>query len=413
MLIEKNAQYYLKRTRAFAKEIEFDIPEHLRTKKEVDINELFPVVIGCIADLSADIVRDENIDKQVDIHKKELYFASKFYDSYINLRVTDISAEKNYFYLVGAIAYYLCDQIGSSIVLIKLIDRETLNLSKNELDILLYHLLKNDVEINDKEILNSCNSKYISEFINKYNRLMTHGLTLDFQFIKEFRQSIYDTNDCRDIFLIDALLAIFILKTKHSVFEMLPKYSYIELNDLVDIVNSGHFVRELWPSQRFMCEEGFFKGKSGVVQMPTGSGKTKAMSMAIYSAFCSESVRLSVVVAPFRALCREISTDLRHDLEFNNELHKIIYTLKNNNIDKILSNNIIDLITEYHMLILEDAPKRNNIPENNENRKTITEDKIINENVKKEKRSFFIKFLPTIIAVLGLLVAYIIYNAAF
>ena len=65
------------------------------------------------------------------------------------------------------------------------------------------------------------------------------------------------------------------------------------------------------------------------------------------------------------------------------------------------------------MLILEDAPKRNNIPENNENRKTITEDKIINENVKKEKRSFFIKFLPTIIAVLGLLVAYIIYNAAF
>lgn len=104
---------------------------------------------------------------------------------------------------------------------------------------------------------------------------------------------------------------------------------------------------------------------------------------------------------------------IMNDLEFNNELHKIIYTLKNNNIDKILSNNIIDLITEYHMLILEDAPKRNNIPENNENRKTITEDKIINENVKKEKRSFFIKFLPTIIAVLGLLVAYIIYNAAF
>lgn len=320
MLIEKNAQYYLKRTRAFAKEIEFDIPEHLRTKKEVDINELFPVVIGCIADLSADIVRGENVDKQVDIHKKELYFASKFYDSYINLRVTDISAEKNYFYLVGAIAYYLCDQIGSSMVLIKHIDKQTLNLSKNELDILLYHLLKNDVEINDKEILNSCNSKYMSEFINKYNSLMTHGLTLDFQFIKEFRQSVYDTNDCRDIFLIDALLAIFILKAKHSVFEMLPKYSYIELNDLVDIINSGHFVRELWPSQRFMCEKGFFKGESGVVQMPTGSGKTKAMSMAIYSAFCSGSVRLSVVVAPFRALCREISTDLRHDLEFNNDI---------------------------------------------------------------------------------------------
>ena len=37
MLIEKNAQYYLKRTRAFAKEIEFDIPEELRAQKDICI----------------------------------------------------------------------------------------------------------------------------------------------------------------------------------------------------------------------------------------------------------------------------------------------------------------------------------------------------------------------------------------
>ncbi len=37
MLIEKNAQYYLKRTRAFAKEIEFDIPEELRAQKDINI----------------------------------------------------------------------------------------------------------------------------------------------------------------------------------------------------------------------------------------------------------------------------------------------------------------------------------------------------------------------------------------
>lgn len=50
--------------------------------------------------------------------------------------------------------------------------------------------------------------------------------------------------------------------------------------------------------------------------MPTGAGKTKAMSMAIYSAFCTEKIGLSIVIAPFRALCREISNDLKHDLKF-------------------------------------------------------------------------------------------------
>ena len=54
--------------------------------------------------------------------------------------------------------------------------------------------------------------------------------------------------------------------------------------------------------------------------MPTGAGKTKALSIAIYSSLSSESTKLSVVVAPFRALCREIYDDLRSDLSFDNNI---------------------------------------------------------------------------------------------
>ena len=96
MLIEKNAQYYLKRTRAFAKEIEFDIPEELRAQKDINIDELFPVAIACIADLSADIVRGKESDKQIKARKKELYFASKFYDSYLHLNSTNRLSDRNY-----------------------------------------------------------------------------------------------------------------------------------------------------------------------------------------------------------------------------------------------------------------------------------------------------------------------------
>lgn len=317
MLIDKNAQYFLKRTRAFAKEMEFDIPEELRALKDINIDELFPVAIACVADLSADIVRGKESDEQIKAHKKELYFASKFYDSYLQLHNPDISLDCNYFNLIGAIAYYLCDQIGSSMVLIKNINIETLDLSQNKLDILAYHLLNNSPNIEISQSLNPNNNEHISEFVRQYNELMTHGISIDRGFISAFRKSIYATNDFRDIFLVDALLAIFILKINHSIFEMLPKGSNIPLEMLIEIVNSGHFVRELWPSQRYMCEMGLFKGKSGVVQMPTGAGKTKAMSMAIYSAFCTETVGLSIVIAPFRALCREISNDLKHDLNFD------------------------------------------------------------------------------------------------
>lgn len=317
MLIEKNAKYFLKRTRAYAKEIEFNIPDELRTPRDVPIEELFPVAIACIADLSADIVRGKQSDEQIKAHKQELYFASKFYDSYLNLNNSDVLSNHNYFNLVGAIAYYLCDQIGSSMVLVKNINVESLDLSKHKLDILLYYLLKNTPHIEYSKMLVSNDNEYILEFVRQYNELMSRGIAIDRTFIKRFRENIYETNDFRDIFLVDALLAIFILKANHSIFEMLPKGSYISTDKLVEIVNSGHFVRELWPSQRYMCELGLFKGRSGVVQMPTGAGKTKAMSMAIFSAFCSGTVNLSIVIAPFRALCREISSDLKHDLKFD------------------------------------------------------------------------------------------------
>ena len=65
MLIENSSKYYLKRTRAFSKEIEFNVPEDLQSKKDVNIEELFPLAIACIADLSADIVRGKIKVEQV------------------------------------------------------------------------------------------------------------------------------------------------------------------------------------------------------------------------------------------------------------------------------------------------------------------------------------------------------------
>ncbi|MDE6593539.1 MAG: DEAD/DEAH box helicase [Oscillospiraceae bacterium] len=312
----------MKRARASAKEIEFNVPDDLKSKKDVNIDELFPLAIACIADLSSGIIRQEIPIKQVREYSKELYFASKFYDAYtyINENEQKYFDDNNYFYLVGAIAYYLCDQVGSSSVLAQKVNLSTLNLSHSKLDVLLYHILINNAHIENNSTTNPYNNDYTSLFIRQYNQLMTEGADIDYKLINSFRKYIYDQNNFRDIFLIDALLAIFILKSEYSIFSMLPMYSNISRESLVNIVKSNHFVRELWPSQRLMCESGLFNGKSGVIQMPTGAGKTKSLSIAIYSSFCSEQNKLSVVVAPFRALCREIYDDLKADLCFDNNI---------------------------------------------------------------------------------------------
>ncbi len=45
------------------------------------------------------------------------------------------------------------------------------------------------------------------------------------------------------------------------------------------------YMYELWPAQIRLGEVGVFSGKSAIVQMPTSSGKTKSMSIAIRVAF--------------------------------------------------------------------------------------------------------------------------------
>ena len=59
------------------------VPDELKAKKDVDIDELFPVAIACIADLSSGIIRQEIPVTQIKQYSSELYFASKFYDAYI------------------------------------------------------------------------------------------------------------------------------------------------------------------------------------------------------------------------------------------------------------------------------------------------------------------------------------------
>ena len=123
--------------------------------------------------------------------------------------------------------------------------------------------------------------------------------------------------------LSNIMAAVAIVKCSNGTFRVLKSYSSIPESMIKDMVANGKIIKELWPAQKLMAEKGFFSGKSGVVQLPTGAGKTKAIALCILSSLSNGDSNLSIVVAPFRALCREISSDLRRSFSYTDTIEVV------------------------------------------------------------------------------------------
>ncbi|COM20498.1 DEAD/DEAH box helicase [Streptococcus pneumoniae] len=62
--------------------------------------------------------------------------------------------------------------------------------------------------------------------------------------------------------------------------------------------------------------------------MPTSSGKTASINLTLRSAFYSNRIDNALIVAPFRALCREIYRDINaHFVDENNVIVSEVFDL--------------------------------------------------------------------------------------
>lgn len=319
MLIEGTSKYLLKKTRAKAKMYEYLVPEDLHIEIEDNIPELLLIAIGTIGDVSAEIVRSNNANL---IKEKEvvarLEFASSFFDAFLNSKIDNSS--EYYYYLLGSVAYYLSGKLGSSQVLIKKIEISELDLDCNGMDVILANSLKKDYRFNN--IKNEYQPHYdffngLSEILSRYRE---NEIIDDIDSIHVLRSYIYEHGSSLEMLLIDSLFAIIIIKQNNLAIKVLPEFSQIKHEMWKKSINEGNLIKELWPSQLKLGEEGVYRGISSVIQMATGTGKTKAISLIIYSAFLSERSNFSIVVAPFRALCREIVYDLEKDFKFDKKI---------------------------------------------------------------------------------------------
>ncbi|MFK5975749.1 MAG: DEAD/DEAH box helicase [Sulfurovum sp.] len=300
---ENRSKHLLSITRSKAKMYEYSvhIDDHIDIS-DYDPSKLYVLTIGLIGDLSFYVIED-NRAKIKEI-KEELKFASYFFDAFLQSKLKE--EHSDYLKLIGSASYYLCDLQGSASVLLKSLNFELLDLSSNQLDRAIYLVLSNQSSFLDGKYSHSLN-----DILNAYYNFTRTGDKVNlFDLLQWLRDYIYNKGTDREILFIDILFAIIINKYKNSSWVTLPNYSGLDIELWRPILSKDTFIKELWSSQHLLGEQGIYQGKSAVIQMPTSAGKTKSTELIIRSAFLANRANLTIIVAPFRALCNEIKNDM-------------------------------------------------------------------------------------------------------
>lgn len=318
MLIESASKYYLKKIRAKAKMYEYGVPENLHIEVEEQANDLILLSIGVVGDISNEIWKMKQAPIILSKEKEEeLYFVSRFFDAYFQ---SEMSIDLNpYYILMGAVTYYFCNMNGSSKVMMSIMpDLENFEFSASGLEKVIMWMLDTDYKFD----INNIDEKYrnyIMQLVNYHNVFFACENPKEVEF-DEFKSYVYRYGNDREILFIDIILAILKKKIYNSCINLMPLYSGIDKNEWIETFKNNVIMKEMWASQILLGKEGIFKGKSGVIQMPTSSGKTTSISLAIQSAFLSKRTSIVIVVAPFRALCKEILFDMENFFAFDENI---------------------------------------------------------------------------------------------
>ncbi|MBY0148723.1 DEAD/DEAH box helicase [Neobacillus niacini] len=312
---ERQSKLLLGATRSKAKMNEYGVEEEHHINLTRDPANLFTLSIGLLGEISAQLNQDSPNEQYLKELREDLHFSAYFFDAYLQTKLQ--SDMDDYVLLLGSASYYLCDLPGSSIVLVNRINKNELNLECSNLEKLLIWLLVGDFTI-DLKVVEGSYTKEIEDISMLLIKYYTEGHEQDIQKeISKLRFKAYSDGTPRELLFSDVISAVVKKRIANSSRKCLPVYSGIDIEDWEPILRNKFFVSEFWPAQHLLGKQGVFKGQSAIVQLPTSAGKTKATEIIIRSAFLSQRTTVAVIVAPFKALCHEISESLNKS--FNGE----------------------------------------------------------------------------------------------
>lgn len=315
---ERESRLILAAVQARAKMHEFRAAEDDYVPFRRAPETLFPLAVGILHDAAA-VIADRFIDRLegpvVPPSWEEddgsigqmVRFSASFFDGFLESKIdAELTTE---FSLLCAASYYLADSVGSAVVVANRSEAPPLELGQG-LARLAWHILRSDAGPID-------GASQHAEFGNRLLRALTghFGLEADAEeemrsMCDELRATVYDNGSAREVVYADIVTALCARKLENSARTILPPSSDLPLASWAEALRKPRFPKELWPAQRRVADAGLLRGKSGVVQMPTSAGKTRATELIIRSAFLSGRSNLAVIVAPFRSLCNDIRSDM-------------------------------------------------------------------------------------------------------
>ena len=305
MIFSNASSYMLKYQKAKAKLVEYDIPNEAYPKFPLNSNELSYPVVYILSRYAESVIENNAVDREE--FSPYLGVASQYFDAAVGAK--DRTAYDIDFLLSGAAAYFLSDNFGSAKVLcseyFERNDPEATAPQKIMGNFLGYLLLNRKLHINNDT---PTGEKLCCSLLAYY----TSGKKPEEiqNILLEYRKEVYAHDNPMEIYFVDILYAVVIVALSRSAWSLLPRYSGVDLSLWSEYLKSQNAPRMLWPAQQLIGEKGILSGQSGIVQLPTGVGKTKSIELVIRSSFASNRATTAIIVAPLRALCNEIANDM-------------------------------------------------------------------------------------------------------
>jgi len=307
---ESNSRRLFGITRSKGKMYELGVPEssHLAVPSGTDPQELFVLTIGTLGDAAAQLndLGSEVVDLE-GAALDDLEFSASFFDAFVRSRFAARLSRETC--LLASSAYYLTGRPGSSLVLAR--SRREIE-GEAALDRVLHWVL-----LARWASPPAARTAFFGGALDSLVALLSaHFLDgVDLAEINSalvaLRRRAYDGGSAHDVLFVDILAAVARKRVAGSAWTTLPGFTGVDITAWAGAIRRPEFPKELWPSQLRLGRAGIFAGASGVVQMPTSSGKTRSIEIVLRSAFLARRTKVAVVVAPFRALCHEIGGALR------------------------------------------------------------------------------------------------------
>lgn len=288
---------------------EYGVPEadHIALPDGLDLEMQFPMAVGTVGDFASEAVA-KAIGRAYDTQtpREEVIFSAQVLEAFDESRLNqDLSFNLR---LLAAAGFYFGDVPGSAAVQISKLTH--LEIPKDDPLALAAKAVMERPWDQSADIVGLPRARAILEALSEHFRT-GGGIDAAIEAIRKLRSWAYASASAHELLMADLLGAVGATRIANSAWSLLPRYSALTTSSWQSYLARPASIKEMWPSQRMVGDAGLYRGQSGVVQMPTSAGKSRATELIIRSAFLSARTKLALVIAPFRALCQEIASDLQ------------------------------------------------------------------------------------------------------